>query len=105
EELARLEAMVELFRPFVHDQAQVFESEALARAQAALPPEERAAFGVDPAALDWRRYWLDVHIPGLERWIYPRLRGERIDHLKMQGPRRRVTLPTPAAAERLEVSS
>ncbi len=101
EELARLEAMVELFRPFVHDQAQVFEADALARAQAALPPDERAAFGVDPAALDWRRYWLEVHIPGLERWIYPRLRGERID----PGPRRRVSLPSPAAARRLEVSS
>jgi hypothetical protein len=40
---------------------------------------ERAAFGYDVHEIDWRRYWLDVQIPGLDRWSLPILRGERVE--------------------------
>src|SRR5207248_2090451 len=23
------------------------------------------------ASIDWYNYWLDVHIPGLEKWVFP----------------------------------
>ena len=49
---------------------------------------EREAFAGDPASLDWRRYWIDVHVPGLRRWIYPRLEGKR----PPREPRRELSL-------------
>ncbi|HSF19953.1 MAG TPA: AMP-binding protein, partial [Vicinamibacteria bacterium] len=27
----------------------------------------------EPEKIDWYRYWLDVHLPGLEKWVFPRL--------------------------------
>src|SRR5690606_38550315 len=41
---------------------------------AELQPEDRATFPFDPQHLDWRHYWTQVHIPGLERWAFPQLR-------------------------------
>ena len=37
---------------------------------------DRARVPWAPEALDWRRYWLDVHIPGLEKWVFPGLEEE-----------------------------
>ena len=28
--------------------------------------------------IDWRHYWLDVQIPGLDLWSLPLLRGEKV---------------------------
>jgi len=25
----------------------------------------------EPETLDWRKYWLEVHMPGLRRWAFP----------------------------------
>ena len=35
---------------------------------AALEPADRDALGYAPEHIDWRSYWMDVHLPGLERW-------------------------------------
>lgn len=29
--------------------------------------------GYEPEALDWRRYWLERHLPGVEKWVFPDL--------------------------------
>ena len=44
---------------------------------AAMDPEDAAKIPWDPHAIDWRRYFLEVHLPGLEKWVFPGLEEER----------------------------
>ncbi len=76
--LKRIDEMLRQYRPFIHDNDYVFETEALAEASARLSGEDRDRFGFDIEELCWRSYWMDVHVPGLERWSLPLLRGERV---------------------------
>ncbi|MCS6799938.1 MAG: SDR family oxidoreductase [Myxococcota bacterium] len=76
--LGRVEELLRLYRPFIHDHDWVFETDRWRALEARLDGEERPTFGSDLERLDWRRYWLEVHVPGLERWCLPLLRGERI---------------------------
>lgn len=88
--LGDLADTVERFRHFLSHDA-VFATDASSRLHADLDPADRDAFGFDPAALDWRTYWLEAHVPGLRRWIWPRLEGKPLERL----PRRPVTLEVP----------
>jgi long-chain acyl-CoA synthetase len=90
--LATLEEEVERFRPFVLDHDHVFACDAARDLEARLDDEERAAFAADPADLDWRGYWLDVHVPGLRRWIYPKIEGKAVE----RWPRTPVRLANPS---------
>ena len=47
-DLARVEKLIELYEPFILHNEQVFESENVQLLSAALPEDERAAFGYDP---------------------------------------------------------
>jgi long-chain acyl-CoA synthetase len=75
--LGRIEEMLRAYQPFVWDDDFVFRTDATRAATAMLDPEERALFGFDVDTLDWRHYWLEVQIPGLDRWSLPLLRGEQ----------------------------
>lgn len=76
--LGRVQKMLRQYRPFIYDQDYTFRTDHLEAATAALGADERALFGFDIADLDWRHYWLDVEVPGLQRWCIPLLEGERI---------------------------
>ena len=60
---------------------------------------ERATFAADPRDIDWRRYWIDVHVPGLRRWVYPRIEGRRVP----PGERRQIALERAALPAGVEV--
>jgi len=87
--LGDVEAAVATFRPFLAEHDQTFAADAVAALAARLPAAEAPRFGVDVADLDWRDYWTRVHVPGLERWVFPRLEGQA----PVRGPRRPVALP------------
>lgn len=74
--LGRVERMLELFQPFVHDNDWCFRSDRFRALDGSLSAEERALFGSDVRTLDWRRYWLDVEWPGLAKWCLPLISGE-----------------------------
>jgi thioester reductase-like protein len=74
-DLARVEKLIELYEPFILQNEQVFEAQNVQLLSAALPPEERAAFGYDPSSVDWWDYWINIHIPALRRWVYPLIEG------------------------------
>jgi hypothetical protein len=57
----------------------VFEADNARLLSVLLPPEEQAAFGFDPEALDWWDYWINVHIPALRRWCYPLMEGKPLE--------------------------
>ena len=60
----------ELFAPFIREHDPHFVSDAIARLAARLPEEERGPFAPTPEAIDWRHYWIDVHMEGLQRWVF-----------------------------------
>jgi long-chain acyl-CoA synthetase len=70
--------MLRLYQPFVFDNDLELETRQVRRATDRLDVEERALFGWDLASLDWRDYWMNVHMPGLDKWSLPLMRGERI---------------------------
>jgi len=76
--MGRIEDMLRLYRPFIHDHDYTFETSHVRALSAALDETDRRDFGWDIDTLDWRDYWLDVHVPGLEKWSLPLLRNERV---------------------------
>jgi long-chain acyl-CoA synthetase len=74
-DLIRVEKLIELYEPFILHNEQVFESENVQLLSAALPEDERTAFGYDPSGIDWWDYWINIHVPALRRWVYPLIEG------------------------------
>jgi len=93
-ELEKVVKLIELFEPFILHNDHVFEAANVERLSAALPAEEKAAFGYDARPLDWWDYWINVHIPALRKWCYPLIEGRPPESC----PRRSVPLGPPAEA-------
>ena len=79
--LSELEDLVETYQPFIHDNYQIFVN----RAMDAHPPIE-PEFHFDPRDIEWRSYWLDVHMPGLRRWTFPLFEGRQPETDRAQFP-------------------
>jgi len=74
--------ILEIFIPFVAEADFVFSCANTRAAIARMPPEERAAFLWEPEKIDWRTWMWDVHLPGLERWVYPLIEEKMARELK-----------------------
>lgn len=75
---SRLQRMMELYRPFVHDNHWIFATENIRALADGLTDDERRLFGWHVDEINWRAYWMDVVHPGLHKWSIPLLRGEEI---------------------------
>lgn len=97
--LADIEHMVRLYMPFMYENYYVFQC----RAVSAFDVVEEA-FRFEPETMiDWRHYWLDIHIPGLRRWAFPLIEGRRPERYRASN---RVTLaPPPPPAGQLRVAA
>jgi long-chain acyl-CoA synthetase len=73
---AQTDELFQLFMPFIHDRHYVFRCDHTRALHARLTPRDREALLWDPEHIDWRSYWLDVHMVGLEKWVFPSLEGE-----------------------------
>jgi nucleoside-diphosphate-sugar epimerase len=78
-DLAQIEKLVDLYLPFMYESFYVFESRAI-DAHPPLEPE----FRFQPEKIDWRRYWLDIHMPGLRRWAFPLIEGRRPERYRCE---------------------
>jgi hypothetical protein len=78
--LEKVENLIELFEPFILHNEHVFEGENAEVLSAALPREEKPAFGYDPRAIDWYEFWIDIHIPALRKWTYPLIEGRAVEY-------------------------
>jgi long-chain acyl-CoA synthetase len=87
EDFAQVEKLVEMYLPFMYASYYVFKSDALD-----MHPALEAEFRWNPAGFDWRKYWLDVHMPGLRRWAFPLIDGRRPERYRAE---HRVQLPEP----------
>jgi thioester reductase-like protein len=79
DDFAQIEKLVTLYLPFMYESFYVFQSQAL-ETHPALEPE----FQWGPAVFDWRKYWLDVHMPGLRRWAFPLIEGKRPERYRAE---------------------
>ncbi|MBX2797368.1 MAG: SDR family oxidoreductase [Myxococcales bacterium] len=88
-QLERVQTMLELFRPFIHDNDWVFH----ARRARSLTAREERAFRFDLSDLCWRSYWVDVEYPGLRTWCIPLIDGGEVPEDPPRSPRLRITTP------------
>lgn len=90
--LGLVDKVIDTYKPFVSSNRQTFSCEDLV----ALATVEKF-FHFEPRNIDWRRYWIDQHVPGLRRWSFPLIEGTRIEVYK---PRHPVRLPEAPATFR-----
>jgi long-chain acyl-CoA synthetase len=98
--LASIEKLVGLYLPFMYEGHYVFEANAL-RGVTPVEPEWR----FEPERIDWRRYWLEVHMPGLRRWAFPLIEGKRPERYKPLHPVKLSVAPPPHAQQEPAVAS
>ncbi|HZX93781.1 MAG TPA: AMP-binding protein [Myxococcales bacterium] len=75
-QLSVLETTWDLFMPFVAGERFIFQCKHTRQLWQQLSPEDREKLPWDPEAIDWRQYWMDVHMRGLEEWVFPGLEEE-----------------------------
>jgi long-chain acyl-CoA synthetase len=63
----------ELFRPFMVENAYIFRADNVRSLFERIPAEERGLLPWHPEQLDWYDYWQNVHLPGLKKWVFPKL--------------------------------
>ncbi|MEN9797416.1 MAG: hypothetical protein RL653_1112, partial [Pseudomonadota bacterium] len=71
-----LSGLVDLFMPFLWENRYVFRCDNTRAVYARMAEADKAVIPWDPEALDWRTYFLEVHLPGLEKWVFPGLEEE-----------------------------
>ncbi len=76
QKLATVEAMWDLYMPFVAGERFVFQCAHTRELWRRLTPLDREKLPWDPEKIDWREYWLGVHVQGLEEWVFPGLEEE-----------------------------
>ncbi|MFO0594760.1 MAG: AMP-binding protein [Myxococcaceae bacterium] len=68
--------IVDLFLPFIWENRYIFRCDNTRSLYVGMPAHDRAKIDWNPEALDWRTYFLETHIPGLEKWVFPGLDEE-----------------------------
>src|ERR1051325_7655613 len=63
----------EMFNPFTYQNAYVFRSDNVRALFNRISADERQLLTWNPEALDWYDYWLNIHMPGLKKWVLPTL--------------------------------
>ena len=72
-----------MFKPFMIDNAYLYRSDNVRALMAQIKDRERGLLPWYPEKLDWYDYWLNVHFPGMRKWVLPTLEEE----LKIQEKR------------------
>jgi len=87
--LGLVDKVIDTYKPFTSSNRQTFSCDELVGLQTLEP-----FFHYEPKRLDWRRYWIDQHVPGLRRWSFPLIEGTKVE---VYSPKHPVRLPeTPA---------
>ncbi|HZY03208.1 MAG TPA: AMP-binding protein, partial [Anaeromyxobacteraceae bacterium] len=97
--LAKSQAIFELYLPFIWDNKYVFRCANMRELRARLDDADRERIAWDPEGIDWRHYWLDVHLKGLEEWVFPGLEEESRKKVHPIRPHRDLVELLEAAAE------
>jgi long-chain acyl-CoA synthetase len=71
--MAGSQMVMEAFLPFISELDYRFRCDNTRALARRLSEEDRAKVPYQPEKLDWREYWLEVHIKGLRKWVFPHL--------------------------------
>ena len=74
------------FAPFTADYDYTFRCDHTRAAFARLSPEDQRRVLWAPEGINWRSWFLDVHIPALETWVFPELE-QRLKKKRVAPPR------------------
>jgi long-chain acyl-CoA synthetase len=72
-----------MFKPFMIDNEYLYRSDNVRALQALIKEKEKHLLPWYPERLDWYDYWLNVHFPGMRKWVLPQLEED----LKIQEKR------------------
>ncbi|MDI1443343.1 AMP-binding protein [Polyangium sp. 6x1] len=78
----KMAGVMDIFLPFVAEADWVFSCANTRAAMARMPEDERAKFYWEPEKLDWRWFMWEIHIPGLEKWVFPLIDEKQNKQLK-----------------------
>jgi hypothetical protein len=96
--LGLVDKVIDTYKPFVTNNRQTFCCDELVGLQTV---EE--FFHYEPRRLDWRRYWIDQHVPGLRRWSFPLIENTRVEVYAPKFPVR--LLESPAQTSKVRVAA
>lgn len=65
-----------MFKPFMIDNEYLYRSDNVRALQAMVKDKEKPLLPWYPEKLDWYDYWLNVHFPGMRKWVLPTLEEE-----------------------------
>ncbi|HXG83670.1 MAG TPA: AMP-binding protein, partial [Pyrinomonadaceae bacterium] len=65
-----------MFKPFIIDNEYIYRADNTRALHALIEDGERNLLPWYPEKLDWYDYWLNVHFPGLRKWVLPQLEEE-----------------------------
>jgi len=65
--------LVEVYRPYIQKLIYTFHSANARALYASLAPEDAKHHPYRPDRIDWRDYWMNIHMPGLRRHIFGQL--------------------------------
>lgn len=61
---------LEMFQPFMLDNRYIFETENIRSAYAQLSEEDRELLPWIPEKIDWRDYWVNNEVHGVQKWVW-----------------------------------
>jgi len=64
---------IELFRPFILENEYVLRADNIRALRDRMPPGDQKLLRWGPEDLDWYDYWMNIHFPGLQKWVLPEL--------------------------------
>ncbi|MBC7975405.1 MAG: AMP-binding protein, partial [Myxococcales bacterium] len=72
----QVQDLIELFKPFTNDHDISFRCDHMRALWARVTPADQDKLLWAPHRIDWRKYWLDTHFPGLQKWTFDKLDEE-----------------------------
>src|SRR4029450_10955488 len=67
----------EMFLPFTVENAYIFRSDNVRALFDRITADEQQLLTWDPEKFDWYDYWMNIHMPGLKKWVLPTLEEDR----------------------------
>jgi long-chain acyl-CoA synthetase len=65
-----------MFKPFMIDNEYLYRSDNVRALMSLIKEKEKPLLPWYPEKLDWYDYWLNVHFPGMRKWVLPTLEEE-----------------------------
>lgn len=76
----------EEFMPFIAGHDLRFSAKETLALMRSLAPADQEKLQWSPESIDWRDFWMNVHIPGMERWSFPLLEEKLKTQIKPRKP-------------------